>query len=190
LIVEPLSKLRPYIVGFPKNPQEMTRREAIAEFEEFKTRKPDILEYFQAVLGESGVRQDVPSRELLDAAGEWLVAQGRIAKARSPVPRLLGGDELDQDISVATMSACCYLGVLFGERLCEDTGASWTLVVESKRDADYHRAVIRPSKNRTQIEPIRLVMNFARRRLEDKKDQKTLGSFYDVWNAALSSRTP
>lgn len=183
---EPLSSLRPYVVGLAKKPREMTRGEARAEFGELMARLPELTGYIEGVLEADGLAVSGPSEIVLREAGEWLVARARMVRVKSPLPARFG-QAGERDLSVPTMSACCYVGILFGSLLVRDVPtASWVLVTENKRDIDYHRAVVRPVSNKTQVDPIQITMNFVRRRLKENQDRRSLSDLYAIWRSAVS----
>jgi hypothetical protein len=174
-----LKALRPFALSNQKAPRDMSRKEAIAQFDELMRDLPLLIEYFQEELRADGVETEGDPAKVLTDAGEWLVERGQLVWERGSGPlRPL----IESDLSLYTMSACCYLGLLFGQKLAEHVpDVKWVLVTEDKRDMDYHWAVLRSGVCKGQLEPTAVALNFARSALEKSERARPLGELYKIW---------
>ena len=165
----------------------MSRREAEAEYANFMQSLPGLVSYIEGVLTSASIDLGGPHDEAISRVGEWLVplANTRLVKSELPVPFRTEEDVVD--LTIPTLGACCYIGLLFGKFILDDVpGTAWTLVTDKKRDVDYHRPVIRPSNDKTQLEPARIVTNFVRQRVDPECEHRPLGVVYRIWKDALS----
>jgi len=186
--VNHLRELKPFALCISKAPDEMTNDEATAEFDELMSTIDESLSYFLAVLRECGIESTTSAEVTVRNAGEWVVQRGALIKAPSPGPSWTSSDVDDTNLSLATKSACCYLGLLFADTILKEVpGSTWELVTEDRKDIDYHRPVIRSEACQAQLDPFRVAMNFVHARLEGSSSD-SLDTIYLIWRSALSGQ--
>jgi hypothetical protein len=168
----------------------MTRKEAEQEFAEFLDKLPSFLDYFTNVLRAEGVDLDGSPDEVLTRAGQWVASKGQLRKVKSTLDPKFGGAKHALDLTIPTMSACCYLGYFFGDLLLRTVpGTHWQLVTENKRDMDYHRPVIRPSFGKGQLEPARVAMMFILGKLGKTHPHRNFGDLFSFWIDAFTPKS-
>jgi hypothetical protein len=189
-MIRTLEELRPFALSIAKPPSEMTRKEAEQEFAELMDKLPEMLAYFTDVLRAEGVNLDDSPEVVLTRAGQWVVSKGQLRRVKSTLDPKFGGAEHALDLTIPTMSACCYLGYFFGELLLQTVpGTRWQLVTENKRDMDYHRPVIRPSFGKGQLEPARVAMMFVLGKLDKTYPDRKFGDLFSFWVDAFTPKS-
>jgi hypothetical protein len=187
-MIHTLDELRPFLLSLAKPPKEMSIHEARAQFDELMSVMPERLEYFVGVLRGEGIDLQGSPSEALTRAGEWLVKLAKVVRVPSSLEPRFRETPTELDLSVPTISACCYLGYLFGEHVVESVpGARWDLVTGNKRDVLFHWPVVRPPTGTAQLEPTRVVMNYVRNQLGLGGPKRQLGDLFDYWRDAFAS---
>lgn len=191
MVEEPLLKLNPFFLGEDVHvaPRDFSRKKAMLIHDDLVLRLPSIVDYIREELMKDLVPLGIGPRADVDAAGEWLVANSRLVAPE--VPKIASpfwtGDPV---ISVATMSACCWVGFLFGECLRASVpSTTWQLDVSHKKSISYHQTVLVATSCGDMFDGPRVTMNFVRGRLRRSKG-KTLGQLFDIWAETLSGKSP
>jgi hypothetical protein len=180
-----LKHLAPFDLKVEKRPCDMDKREAFETFEEFVSGIPKHLEYIKNVLRSEGIQIDPLSSRNLSEAAEWIVKRAKMAWVRSEVYPRFRFAPFERDLSVPTKSACCYLGLMFGELMVEKVEtASWILCRNDKREIYYNQPVVYvPGAKIGPLEPISVAMNYVYSRLDRSHPyhSRLFDELFDYW---------
>ena len=181
-----LKKLPPFTLNACYDFRGLTRAQAKQRHEELVAILPDRIATIEEVLANDGIRDQGNARVYMDQVGEWLAEKARFTDVRNLPPDPERGKGGGKDLDEATANACRYIAYLFASRLIQACGQlSIELCVDSKRNALYHQSIIRSLDEGTELEPVRVVMNFARPPIERGHPKQTLGQFWEHWLSHL-----
>jgi hypothetical protein len=176
-----LTDLLPFTLGNPISPIEQSRKEALANFTLLLERKESLKAYFLDASGCTDQFSAVPSRQGLELLEDWIVQQGTLVTTKSGLPDRFETREV-LTVSVPTGSACCYLALIFADEIQKSVPQTfWTVITDSKRNIDYHQAVLSSPTGLNHLEPRRVVLNSCLSRLKPDHGTRTLGDLYDIW---------
>mgnify|MGYP001229715491 CR=1 FL=1 len=179
--------LDPFVFGDGTLLYDLTRKQALVVHGDIVSRIPGIVASLSRTLMDDSVVLGTSPRSDAEAAGEWLAARSRLVEVERPAdPGPYWSDR--PDISVPTKSACCLVGLFFGECLRSQLPeAEWKLDTSDQRHMYYHHTVLQIAGSTEMLEPFSIVMNFVRGRLL-RADPRTLGSLFDIWVELLSGK--
>jgi hypothetical protein len=185
-MIQSLEELRPWVLSICKAPDERTRVEAKQQFDELMSVLPERLFYFVNVLKDEGVDVTGSPEAVLTRAADWLISRGSLVQVPSTLDAKFEEPDMVRVLSIPTLSACCYLGHLFGDYILKQVpGTQWQLATDSKRNINYHRAIIRPAKGKAELEPTRITRVVVLGRLDGTHPQNRLGDVFALWRDIL-----
>lgn len=142
------------------------------------------------LLREGVILEGHASIEMIKAS-EWVVKHAKKSWARSEIHPPFRFAPFERDLSVPTKSACCYLGLLFGELMVEKVEtASWVLYRKDKREVYYnHPVVYVPGAKIGPLEPISVSMNYVSSRLDKTHPfhNRLFDELFDYWYSCFST---
>jgi len=186
--VSSLSDLVPFVLSESRKSRDLDRKSAMLQHQELLEVLPSRLKYIEDVLARDGISRSGDDREYMSTVGEWLVLRSALTDVRQLMPESQRGADPALHIDLYTISACHYIGYLFAWLLITRfEGLDFELCVDSKRNAYYQQTILRSRSLGDEFEPVSLLMNFVRGRLDTSRPLRDLGELFDRWIHILRS---